>query len=58
MNIHEYQAKRLLHAYGAPVAKGVAVFSAEQAAEWAEKLLTPLCGQKPNSRRWPRQRQV
>ncbi|MCG6859516.1 MAG: ADP-forming succinate--CoA ligase subunit beta [Salaquimonas sp.] len=42
MNIHEYQAKRLLHAYGAPVASGVAVYSAEQAAEWAEKLPGPL----------------
>lgn len=42
MNIHEYQAKRLLHSYGAPVAKGVAVFSVEQAAEWAQKLPGPL----------------
>jgi succinyl-CoA synthetase beta subunit len=42
MNIHEYQAKRLLHGYGAPVAPGVAVFSAEQAEEWAKKLPGPL----------------
>ncbi|MCA8888302.1 MAG: succinate--CoA ligase subunit beta, partial [Parvularculaceae bacterium] len=42
MNIHEYQAKRLLHGYGAPVASGVAVYSAEQAEEWAAKLPGPL----------------
>ncbi|GIL00502.1 MAG: succinate--CoA ligase [ADP-forming] subunit beta [Alphaproteobacteria bacterium] len=42
MNIHEYQAKRLLHSYGAPVARGVAVYSVEQAREWAEKLPGPL----------------
>lgn len=42
MNIHEYQAKRLLHEYGAPIANGVAVYSAEQAEEWAKKLAGPL----------------
>ncbi|MBO6554409.1 MAG: ADP-forming succinate--CoA ligase subunit beta [Roseitalea sp.] len=42
MNIHEYQAKRLLHSYGAPVAAGVAVYSVEQAEEWAQKLPGPL----------------
>ena len=42
MNIHEYQAKRLLHAYGAPVAKGVAIYSPEQAEEWAARLPGPL----------------
>ncbi|WP_349363163.1 MAG: ADP-forming succinate--CoA ligase subunit beta [Roseitalea porphyridii] len=42
MNIHEYQAKRLLHSYGAPVAPGVAVYSVEQAEEWARKLPGPL----------------
>ncbi|QKV19951.1 ADP-forming succinate--CoA ligase subunit beta [Oricola thermophila] len=42
MNIHEYQAKRLLHEYGAPVAGGVAVYSVEQAEEWAKKLPGPL----------------
>ena len=42
MNIHEYQAKRLLHEYGAPVAGGVAVYSVEQAEEWAQKLPGPL----------------
>ena len=29
MNIHEYQAKAVLKEYGAPVAEGVAIFSAE-----------------------------
>ncbi|WP_455481964.1 ADP-forming succinate--CoA ligase subunit beta [Bartonella sp. B35(2025)] len=42
MNIHEYQAKRLLHEYGAPIANGVAVYSAEQAEKWAKKLPGPL----------------
>ncbi|UXM94921.1 ADP-forming succinate--CoA ligase subunit beta [Bartonella sp. HY329] len=42
MDIHEYQAKRLLHEYGAPIANGVAVYSAEQAEEWAKKLPGPL----------------
>lgn len=42
MNIHEYQAKRLLHEYGVPIANGVAVYSAEQAEEWAKKLPGPL----------------
>jgi len=42
MNIHEYQAKRLLHEYGAPIANGVAVYSVEQAEEWAKKLSGPL----------------
>lgn len=42
MNIHEYQAKRLLHEYGAPIANGVAVYSPEQAEEWAKKLPGPL----------------
>lgn len=42
MNIHEYQAKRLLHTYGAPIAGGVAVYSVEQAEEWAKKMPGPL----------------
>ncbi|MBB5700532.1 succinyl-CoA synthetase beta subunit [Ochrobactrum daejeonense] len=42
MNIHEYQAKRLLHTYGAPIANGVAVYSVEQAEEWAKTLPGPL----------------
>ena len=42
MNIHEYQAKRLLHNFGAPIANGVAVYSVEQAEEWAKTLPGPL----------------
>ncbi|WP_273783252.1 ADP-forming succinate--CoA ligase subunit beta [Bartonella sp. AU15XJBT] len=42
MNIHEYQAKRLLHEYGALIANGVAVYSVEQAEKWAKKLPGPL----------------
>ncbi|MCA1443343.1 ADP-forming succinate--CoA ligase subunit beta [Ensifer sp. IC4062] len=42
MNIHEYQAKALLKGYGAPVAEGVAIFSAEEAEAAAKKLPGPL----------------
>jgi len=42
MNIHEYQAKALLKTYGAPVAEGVAIFSADEAAAAADKLGGPL----------------
>ncbi|MDF1778085.1 MAG: ADP-forming succinate--CoA ligase subunit beta [Rhizobiaceae bacterium] len=42
MNIHEYQAKALLKSYGAPVAEGVAIFSADEARAAAEKLPGPL----------------
>jgi succinyl-CoA synthetase beta subunit len=38
MNIHEYQAKALLRAYGAPVAEGHVAASAEEAAAAAENL--------------------
>jgi succinyl-CoA synthetase beta subunit len=31
MNIHEYQAKEVLRAYGAPTPKGRAAFTVEQA---------------------------
>ena len=37
MKIHEYQAKELLRAYGAPVPPGEVAVSAEQAAALAEK---------------------
>ncbi|MFC2821580.1 MAG: ADP-forming succinate--CoA ligase subunit beta [Spirochaetales bacterium] len=36
MKIHEYQAKELLALYGAPVPKGIPVFSAEEAFEAAK----------------------
>ncbi len=38
MNIHEYQAKGLLKAYGAPVANGVVAETADEAAELAKEL--------------------
>ena len=37
MNIHEHQAKAVLKEFGAPVAEGVAVYSADEAAAAAEK---------------------
>jgi succinyl-CoA synthetase beta subunit len=42
MNIHEYQAKALLKSYGAPVAEGVAIFSAQEAEAAAKALPGPL----------------
>ena len=42
MNIHEYQAKQLLKGFGAPVADGVAITSADQAEAAAKQLPGPL----------------
>ncbi len=42
MNIHEYQAKALLREFGAPVASGVAVFSAGEAEKAAQQLPGPV----------------
>ena len=42
MNIHEYQAKALLKSFGAPVADGVAIFSADEAEAAAKSLPGPL----------------
>jgi hypothetical protein len=42
MNIHEYQAKALLKGYGAPVAEGVAIFSADEAEAAAKSLPGPV----------------
>ncbi|MGV8853375.1 MAG: ATP-grasp domain-containing protein, partial [Devosia sp.] len=42
MNVHEHQAKELLKSYGAPVAAGVAIFSADEAAAAAKSLPGPL----------------
>ena len=42
MNIHEYQAKHLLKAYGAPVAKGHIATTADEAAERANTLETDV----------------
>src|SRR3990170_5508074 len=38
MNIHEYQAKALLHAHGVPVAEGKVAFSPDEAASHASQL--------------------
>ncbi|MEM8937018.1 MAG: ADP-forming succinate--CoA ligase subunit beta [Pseudomonadota bacterium] len=42
MNIHEYQAKRLLNDYGAPIADGRPVFAASEAEAAAKELPGPL----------------
>ncbi|SDU47050.1 ADP-forming succinate--CoA ligase subunit beta [Stappia sp. ES.058] len=42
MNIHEYQAKQVLKAFGAPVANGVPIFSADEAEAAAKQLPGPL----------------
>ena len=42
MNIHEYQAKRLLKEYGAPVSEGRAVLKANEAEAAAKELPGPL----------------
>jgi succinyl-CoA synthetase beta subunit len=42
MNIHEYQAKQILKAYGAPVSNGVAVLDAANAREAAGQLGGPV----------------
>jgi len=42
MNIHEYQAKAVLKAFGVPVANGIAVFSADEAEKAARDLGGPV----------------
>jgi succinyl-CoA synthetase beta subunit len=42
MNIHEHQAKELLKRFGAPVAKGVAIFKPEEAEAAARALPGPV----------------
>ncbi len=42
MNIHEHQAKALLKEYGAPVAKGVAIFEPDEAMAAATALPGPV----------------
>ena len=42
MNIHEYQAKQLLKGFGAPVAEGVAITSADEAEAAVKVLPGPL----------------
>src|SRR5215218_7630273 len=38
MNIHEYQAKALLHEFGVPISRGVAIFKPEEAEAAAKQL--------------------
>jgi succinyl-CoA synthetase beta subunit len=42
MNIHEYQAKAVLKEFGVPVARGVAIFSADEAEKAAKELGGPV----------------
>src|SRR6201985_2934803 len=42
MNIHEYQAKALLHEFGVPISKGVPVLRASDAEAAAKKLPVPV----------------
>jgi succinyl-CoA synthetase beta subunit len=42
MNIHEYQAKAVLKEFGVPVARGIAVFSPEEAEKAARELGGPV----------------
>ncbi len=42
MNIHEYQAKAVLREFGVPLARGVAVFSADEAESAAKELGGPV----------------
>ncbi|MQT12424.1 ADP-forming succinate--CoA ligase subunit beta [Segnochrobactrum spirostomi] len=42
MNIHEYQAKAILREYGAPVSRGVPIFSPDEAVAAAQSLGGPL----------------
>ena len=42
MNIHEYQAKEVLRAYGVPTPNGFAAFSVAEAVEAAKKLPGPV----------------
>jgi succinyl-CoA synthetase beta subunit len=46
MNIHEYQAKAILKAFGAPVSKGIVAFTAEEAEAAARELASPRCAVK------------
>jgi succinyl-CoA synthetase beta subunit len=42
MNIHEYQAKELLRQFGVPTPRGMAAFSAREAAEAVQQLSGPM----------------
>jgi succinyl-CoA synthetase beta subunit len=42
MNIHEFQAKKVLRGYGVPVLEGKVAATADEAAQWAKEL-GPVC---------------
>jgi succinyl-CoA synthetase beta subunit len=42
MNIHEYQAKALLHEFGVPISRGVAVLKASDSDAAAKQLPGPI----------------
>src|SRR3954466_8892008 len=42
MNVHEYQAKALLSGFGAPVPRGVAAFTVDEAVKAAQDLGGPI----------------
>jgi succinyl-CoA synthetase beta subunit len=42
MNIHEYQAKALLHEFGVPISKGIPVLKAEDAEAAAKAVPGPV----------------
>jgi succinyl-CoA synthetase beta subunit len=42
MNIHEYQAKAVLREFGVPLARGIAIFSADEAEKAANELGGPV----------------
>jgi succinyl-CoA synthetase beta subunit len=42
MNIHEYQAKEVLRAFGVPVARGIPAFTVDEAVAAAQKLGGPV----------------
>ena len=42
MNIHEYQAKAVLRAFGVPIASGFPAFTPDEAVEGARKLGGPI----------------
>src|SRR6202000_2461627 len=46
MNIHEYQAKALLHEFGVPISRGVPVLQASDSDAAAKKLPGPIWGVK------------
>src|SRR5215212_8615371 len=42
MNIHEYQAKAVLRAFGVPTPRGLAAFTPDEAVKAARELATPV----------------